>query len=217
VLTMLEEVVLLAVDENTGGLRSTREFGTVYALVGAVLFDLSLAGKIDTDTEVVNIIDRTPTGNATLDRVLAEMTRRPDLNTVQDWIEHIYHRKADLEGEALASLIQQGILCHEKSKRMWVVDVERFPVVSNRHQQHVKIRLAEAIRTDGIPDTRDIMLVSIAEPCGLLGYVLDEAEMERRRERIQTLCNLETISRKVTRAIARLDHTLRQRMVPRVI
>ena len=216
-LTMLEEVVLLAVDENTGGLRSTREFGTVYALVGAVLFDLSLAGKIDTDTETVNIIDRTPTGNATLDRVLAEMTRRPDLNTVQDWIEHIYHRKADLEGEALASLIQQGILCHEKSKRMWVVDVERFPVVSNRHQQHVKIRLAEAIRTDGIPDTRDIMLVSIAEPCGLLGYVLDEAELDRRRERIQTLCNLETISRKVTRAIVRLDHTLRQRMVPRVI
>jgi Golgi phosphoprotein 3 len=217
VLTMLEEVVLLAVDENTGGLRSTREFGTVYALVGAVLFDLSLAGKIDTDTEIIHIIDRTPTGNATLDRVLAEMTRRPDLNTVQDWIEHIYHRKADLEGEALASLIQQGILCHEKSKRMWVVDVERFPVVSNRHQQHVKVRLAEAIRTDGIPDTRDIMLVSIAEPCGLLGFVLDEDELERRRERIQTLCNLETISRKVTRAIARLDHTLRQRMAPPVI
>ena len=216
-LTMLEEVVLLAVDEKTGGLRSTREFGTAYALVGAVLFDLALAGKIDTDTEVIQIIDGKPTGNTTLDRVLVEMSRRRDLNTVQDWIEHIYHRKADLEGEALASLIQQGILCHEKSKRMWVVDVERFPIVSNRHQQHVKVRLADAIRTDGIPDTRDIMLVSIAEPCGLLGYVLDEAELNRRRERIQTLCNLETISRKVTRAIARLDHALRQRIAPNVI
>ena len=39
-LSMLEEVVLLAVDEKTGGLRSTREFGTAYALVGAVFFDL---------------------------------------------------------------------------------------------------------------------------------------------------------------------------------
>ena len=216
-LTMLEEVVLLAVDEKTGGLRSTREFGTVYALVGAVFFDLALARKIDTDTETIHIIDTKPTGNATLDRVLSEMAQRPDLTSVRDWIEQIYHRKADLEGEALASLIQQGILRHEKSKRLWIVDVERFPMVNNRHKQHVKLRLAEAIRTEGIPDTRDIMLVSIAEPCGLLGYVLDEAELARRRERIQMLCNLETISRKVTAAIAGLDGTLRQGMMPRVI
>ena len=45
-LTMLEEVVLLAVDEKNGQLRSTREFGTAYALVGAIFFDLALARKI---------------------------------------------------------------------------------------------------------------------------------------------------------------------------
>ena len=216
-LTMLEEVVLLAVDEKTGGLRSTREFGTSYALVGAVLFDLSLAGKIDTDTEIVEMVDGKPTGNATLDRVLVEMGRRRDLNTVQDWIEHIYLRKADLEGEALASLAQQGILRHEKAKRMWFVDVERFPVVNDKPQQHVKVRLAEAIRTDGIPDTRDIMLISIAEKCGLLPFVVDDTELARRHERIQTLCNLETISRKVARAIGRLDGTLRTQMMPRML
>jgi golgi phosphoprotein 3 len=214
-LTMLEEVVLLAVDEKSGGLRSTREFGTAYALVGAVFFDLALARKIDTDTETIHIIDTSPTGNTTLDRVLAEMAQRPDLTTVRDWIEHINHRKADLEGEALASLIEQGILRHEKSKLLWIVDVERFPMVNNQPQRHVKLRLAEAIRTDGIPDTRDIILVSIAEPCGLLGYVLEEAELARRRARIQLLCNLETISRKVTAAIAGLDATLRHGMMPK--
>jgi hypothetical protein len=73
-LSMLEEVVLLAVDEKNGGLRSTREFGTAYALVGAVFFDLALARKIDTDTEAIQIIDTTPTGNATLDRVPAVPT-----------------------------------------------------------------------------------------------------------------------------------------------
>ena len=216
-LTMLEEVVLLAVDEKSGGLRSTREFGTAYALVGAVFFDLALARKIDTDTETIHIVDRAPTGNTTLDRVLAEMAQRPNLTNVRDWIEHIYHHKADLEGEALAGLIQQGILRHEKTKRLWIVDVERFPMVNNQHQRHVKLRLAEAIRSDGIPDTRDIMLVSIAEPCGLLGYVLEERELAQRRDRIQLLCHLETISRKVTDAITALDSTLRHGMMPRVL
>lgn len=211
-LTMLEEVVLLAVDEKTGQLRSTREFGTAYALVGALFFDLAMARKIDTDTEKVHVIDTTPTGNATLDRVLAEMVRRTDLTTVRAWIEELFLRRQDLEGEALASLIERGVLRHEVSKLLWVIDVERFPMVDKRRQQHVKLRLAQAILTDEIPDTRDIMLVSIAEPCGLLGYVLSSAELANRIQRIQTLCNLETISRTVIAAILNLDASLRQTM-----
>lgn len=211
-LTMLEEVVLLAVDERNGGLRSTREYSTAYALVGAVFFDLALARKIDTGTEEIQIIDTTPTGNATLDRVLEHMAGRPDLKTVTAWIEEIFHQRDDLEGEALQSLIAQGILRHEKSKLLWLIDVERFPLVNNRPQQHVKLRLAQTILSDDIPETRDIMLVSIAEPCGLLEYVLSESTISLRRDRIQMLCNLETISRKVSDAIVSLESTLRQVM-----
>jgi hypothetical protein len=211
-LTMLEEVVLLAVDEKSGGLRSTREFATAYALVGAVFFDLALARRIDTDTESIQIVDKTPTGNATLDRVLCDMSMRTDLTTVRQWVEEIFHRRDDLEGEALASLIAQGILRHEKSKLLWIIDVERFPLVNNKPQQHVKLRLARTIVSDEIPETRDIMLVSLAEPCGLLQYVLSDNELAARRARIQLLCNMETISRKVSDAIVSLESSLRQAM-----
>lgn len=213
-LTMLEEVVLLAVDEKSGGLRSSREFGTAYALVGAVFFDLALAGKIDTDTDAIHIIDTTPTGHRALDSVLAHMARRTNLTTVREWIEEIFHGRDDLEGEALRSLIARGILRHEKSKLLWIIDVERFPMVNNRPQMDVRKRLAQAILKDQIPDTRDIMLVSIAEPCGLLSYVLDDAQLARRQERIRMLSNLETISRKVIAAIVGLDSTLRKAATP---
>lgn len=211
-LTMLEEVVLLAVDEKNGSLRSTREFGTAYALVGAVFFDLALAKKIDTDTEEIRITDSSPTGNAILDRVLGQMAKRPDLKTVREWIEEMFHQRHDLDSEALESLLAQGILRHEVSKLLWIIDVERFPIVNNRQLQHVKVRLAEAILSDNIPATRDIMLVSIAEACGLLGYILSDVELENRKERIRTLCNLETISRKVSDAILGLDKAIRMAM-----
>ena len=185
-----------------------REFGTAYALIGAVLFDLALARKIDTDTEAVHVIDATPTGQPAIDRVLIEMAGRTDL-TVRGWIEELFLRRRDLEGEALGSLIARGVLRHERSNRLWVIDMEKFPVVDNRHQQHVKLRLAHAILTDDIPDTRDIMLVSIAEQCGLLEYILSPSELANRRQRIQVLSNLETISRKVTAAILNLDAGLR--------
>lgn len=207
---MLEEVVLLAVDETSGALCSSRDSCTAYALVGAAFFDLALAHNIDTDTEQIQILDRGPTGSATLDRILAAMTERRDITSVRDWIEEIFYRRDDLESEALASLTRRGILRHEKSKRLWIIDVERFPMVDNRPQKHVRQRLAEAILSDIIPDTRDIMLVSIAEPCGLLRYVLTDAQISSRRDRIQMLCNLETISRKVADAIKDLNAKLHQ-------
>src|ERR1019366_2817791 len=141
---MLEEVVLPAVDEKSGNLRSMREFSTAYALVGAAFFDLALNGNVDTDTETIRIIHTKPTGSAILDRILADLSQRPDLKTVRDWIEELY-RKYDLEGEALKSLIARGILRHEKSKLLWIIDVESFPMVDNQPQQHVSIRLAKAV------------------------------------------------------------------------
>ena len=208
-LTMLEEVVLLAIDEHTGSLRSTREFGTAYALVGAVFFDLALARRIDTDEEGIHIINRAITGNPTLDRVLKLMGERPELKTVRDWIEELFLQRDDLEGEALSSLIATGVLRHEKTRRLWIIDVECFPLVDNKPHQDVRTRLAHAILSDTIPDTRDIMLVSVAEACGLLGYVLSNRELKEREKRIGVLTNLETISRKVREAILGLDSSAR--------
>src|SRR5258707_15254370 len=143
-LTMLEEIVLLAVDEKTGCLRSVREYATAYALVGAVFFDLALARKIDTDTETIEVIDTTPTGNATLDRVLADMARRTHLKTVEDWIEQLFYGRGGIEGEALKSLVDRGILRHQKSKLMWIIDGESYPMVNNKPQKFVADRLASA-------------------------------------------------------------------------
>lgn len=209
-LSMLEQVVLLAVDEQTGYLESPRAFGMAYALAGAVFFDLALARKIDTDTDEIRILDSNPSRNPIWDRVLSRMREHPEIRTVRDWIEALFRSNDDLEGEALASLIAQGILRLEKSKRFWIIGVERFPLVDGLPRNHVRERLARAILADDIPDTRDIMLVSIAGQCGLLPFVLSETQLAARRERIAVLSNLETISRKVSAAIAGLDSSLRQ-------
>src|SRR4029079_9044435 len=55
-LTLLEEVVLLTVDPATGRLRGDRQFSVPYALAGAVLFDLALANRIDTDVDAISVV-----------------------------------------------------------------------------------------------------------------------------------------------------------------
>lgn len=206
---MLEEIVLLTVDEQTGKLRSPDRFGTAYALGGALFFDLALAGKIDTGTSEIEIVDDSPTGHAAMDHFLAEMATQPERTTVRAWIQEAFGYRDYLEEFALASLAERGVLRHEKSRKLWIIDVTRFPIVDHRQAEHVRERLAKAILTDEIPESRDIMLVSVADASGLLIYVLPDADLERRRERIRLLANLETIGREAGEAIRFLEQNMR--------
>jgi len=203
-LTLLEEIVLLTINPRTGCLEGGNEFGVRYALAGAVLFDLALARRIDTDIDTVTVISNTPTGDAIQDDLLAALSKGAPSHKVRDCVEQIFFQRKDLEGEALALLIKKGVLRKESSKFLWVIDVERLRVLDGAPHQNISARLAQAVLEDDIPDVRDIMLVSLATACGLLSVVLSPAQIERRAKRIETLSKIETISRNVSASIAQL-------------
>jgi hypothetical protein len=203
-LTLLEEIVLLTIDPRSGRLRGGGEFSVRYALAGAVLFDLALAKRIDTDVDAISVVDSTPTGHPIQDGLLAELVARGGPRSVRGCVEQIFLQRPDLEGAALAELKDKGIIRHETSKLLWVIDRHRFPLVDGAQRQHVTARLAQVVLNDDIPDVRDIMLVSLVHACGLLNVVLADAQIEARAEWIETLSNIETIARTVSRAIADL-------------
>ena len=203
-LTLLEEVVLLTIDPKTGGLRGGSEFSVRYGLVGAVLFDLALARRIDTDVETIAVIDPTPTGHAIQDDLLARLANgRAPLN-IRQCVEDLFLQSQDLERHVLDQLQSRGIIRHQTDKLLWVIDRHRFPLVDGTPQRLVTVRVAQAILEDTIPETRDIMLVSLAAACGLLGVVLAEGQIEARADWIRTLSGIESISRNVGTAIASL-------------
>ena len=202
-LTLLEEIVLLTIDPRTGCLRGDHQFSVPYALSGAALFDLALAGRVDTDLDSIQVIDSTPTGNALQDELLGELAAGATMS-VRGWVEQTFRVHKDLEDRALAQLVDRGLIKLEKTRRLWVIEVQRFPLVDGKPQQLAKERLFHAILGDGIPPTHDIMLVSLAASCGLLNIVISEEEQEARAQRIETLSNLETISRNVGSAISGL-------------
>lgn len=207
-LTLLEEVVLLTIDPKSGRLRGGSHYSVRYALAGAVLFDLALAGRIDTDTATIAVTSKVPTGDPIQDRLLAYLANHDGPCAVRDCVEHVFREREDLEGEALARLVERGIIRHETIKRLWVIDRNRFPLVDGAPQQLVSARLAKAVLGDEIPDIRDIMLVSLASACGLLGVVLATGQIDARADWIRTLSTIETISRNVGAAITALIEDL---------
>jgi hypothetical protein len=215
VLTVLEEIVLLTIDPGTGRLRS--DPGVRYALAGALLFDLEIARRIDTGTTSITVISTAPTGNVLQDLLLADLASQSGPRTVRACLERIIERRTDLEGEAVRQLADRGIIRQETRKLLWVIDRQRFPLVDGKPQQTVTARLAQAVLADDIPDARDIMLVSLANACGLLSVVLAPHQIEARADWILRLSRIETISRNVGDAItAALKDGARGRVGPNV-
>ena len=75
---------------------------------------------------------------------------------------------------ALQRLIERGVLRREENRVLWVFGTRRYPMVENHEQQEVKLRIAALLMSDEIPDARDIVIVGLAEACGLLEHIFSK-------------------------------------------
>ena len=70
-LSLAEEIVLLSLDDETGRPVGRGGMAPDLALAGALLMDLALAGRLDTDRDRVMVVNAAPTGDAVRDAALA--------------------------------------------------------------------------------------------------------------------------------------------------
>lgn len=208
-LPFVEEILLLALDDDTGALRPMPVMGLDYALAGALLADLALANRIDSDPEKLVVIDRAPTGDPLLDRALGTIAAAPEPQSVARWLGVFASERNSLERAALERLVARGILRQDEKKFLWVFGVRRYPTVDNHERVEVRTRLSELILGDDIPDPRDAILVSLLTAGHLLPRIFDEPRYHARSARIATLARMDLVGREVANAIETLSRVLR--------
>ena len=69
-LRFAEEIMLLLLDDQDGSFLPIPEWSMQCALAGAVLMDLALEDRIDTDLDSLILVDKAPTGDPLLDPTL---------------------------------------------------------------------------------------------------------------------------------------------------
>ena len=131
-LTFAEEIMLLILDDD-GSFLPTRGGAVEYILAGAVLMDLAFANRIDTDLEHLTCLDTTPTGNPILDQALEHIADSSQPKDTRGWIETLAGQDTtEIRQQALASLIERGILESQDKKFLWVFRARRYPTIDGR-------------------------------------------------------------------------------------
>lgn len=196
-LTFAEEFLLLAHDDKSGDFADVAFTVMSAALAGAVLMDLALLNRIDTDRDRLILIDESSTGEPVLDFCLAAIAARQEGMKADDWVEELSRHGEDLREMVLNRLLQRGILKREDKRFLWVFNTRVYPLIDNRETVEVKRRISNILFSNEIPDPRDTFLIALADGSDLLSRVFSPHEVDNRRERIKAIVRLDMLGQEV--------------------
>ena len=191
---LAEEFLLLLRDED-GALSRAPEWLVRYALGGAVLMDLALENRIDTDARRLFLIDSSPMGDALLDPMLSEIAQTNREHDALYWVEHATHHADEIRDTALARLVDNGVLRLSDDRVLRIFGTKHYPLANEEAERDLVRRIRETLLSDTIPDPRDIVIATLADGCGLIGHILSAEEMVGATERIGLVRQLELIGR----------------------
>ena len=203
-LTLTQELILMLLNEETGYFHQVPGWDLNCAVVGAVLAELSLRSRIDTDMESLFLVDETETGNSALDPILKEIANEPVRHNTQYWIEKLAPRAEKIIDSVLDRLVERKILEHHKGDFWTVAPAIWQTDLSNSSQegtagQFIKTRISKAIFLNEIPDPRDVIIICLINTCDVLRFIfqLDE-EAEKR---VEFICKMDLIGRSIADAV----------------
>ncbi len=166
-LLIVDDLMLLLMDDDGASVQGA---GTLYyTLGGAVLTELALLGRIQTDdTGVMNGPRVTPSGEGPLPDPLlqsahdtvAEKTRR-----VQPLLVAI---GADLWRVVLDRLVDRGLLRREERRILGVFRSTRWPAADQEHEARLRARIRRILEDGETPDPRTAAIIGLLSASGAM-------------------------------------------------
>lgn len=204
-LRFVEEVVLLLLQDTGGRLVRVPAWSLNYALAGGVLMELALENRIDTDLENLLLIDAAPVDDSLLDPYLAQIAAAAEKHDAAYWLDQIADDADAIYTATLARLVERGILEQRDDRILWVFRSRRYPAVDGVAEREVKLRIMGVLFSDEIPDPRDVMLICLADACGIFSHLLSRQELSQVTTRIEQVRRLDLIGQAMSQAIQDIE------------
>ncbi len=204
-LTLPDELLLMLLNEDSGYFRQVPGWDLNCAVVGAVIAELSLISRIDTDMDSLILLDKTPTGDPVLDDILGEIADEPGQQNAQYWIERLAPHAERVIDMTLDRLVALQILQYHDGE-FWTLShtawqsAEQNGSTEAAGTEFVTTRISNVLYNNEIPDPRDVIIIALANTCDVLRFVFPIEE--EHEERVALICKMDLIGRAIADAVA---------------
>ncbi len=211
-LRFVEEIILLMLHDDDGSFVRVPSWSRDYAIGGAILMDLAMENRIDTDLENLILLDDTPLGDNLLDPTLAEIAAGEEQQSARYWLERTASSGEEIQEATLARLVDHGIIERHDDRVLWVFRARRYPMIDGTAEREVKLRIMQVLFSDEIPDPRDVVLICLADACGIFKELLSRRQIDQATDRIEQVRRLDLIGQAMTRAIRDIEVSIASSM-----
>ncbi len=213
-LNLAEELLLVALDDETGTLLPLPTFSLETAIAAAIVMELSVAGRVDSDADALIVLSADPTGDPLLDGLLGRIAASPDRRSTAQWLHVLSAPGGPLVEQVTQRLVGRGIVRVEEKRLLWVFRTRVYPPTSGIEEREVKSRVMTLLNNEAIPDTRDTLLVGLLRASGLFEVLLTRHELHRLEPRIDAIAQLEEMNRALAHTITELQVLLASARMP---
>jgi Golgi phosphoprotein 3 len=208
-LTVAEEYLLLTAggpDETTTApvvdLPDDRP-GIRFAMTGAALMELAIRDRIDTDVDHLWVCDSSPTGEQSIDPVLARLLELANRNGAKSPIKSpIVDTVKELDSInsyqlALDSLRSRGLVSEQIERGFWVFRIKSLVATDVDVVRGIRKRINDVLFTGEIPDPRDACLISILDATKKFRRVVAPERVQEAIEQTRRYSSLDLVGRSV--------------------
>ena len=197
-----QDLILLALNPQTGKTRFSFYAALEYGLVGSLLLDLVLQGKleIDNNNRVIGAITGN-TGDEFLDRHLNEVLASSRPRTARFWITRWRRRYRWFQPVVLQNLVDLGVLERQEQRILGLFPTQRYFLTDESIQREIVQQVRAAV-LEGIGlDSRMAALISLMQASHLTDAVFRPEERPEARARIKAIAREELVGQAVSKAI----------------
>ncbi|MCC7372214.1 MAG: GPP34 family phosphoprotein [Chloroflexi bacterium] len=188
---MPDTLLLLALHDEKGSVIPAAAMALNGALIGAILMELALMGRLEQQANGMLLVDPHPTGDLLLDEVLGRMADADSPRAPSYWVGRLAGTMPRLKDRLLEGLVSRGVLDQRERRILWVFPSRSFPLADAAAEQQARDRIRAVILEDAQPDQRTSALIGLVRACNLTNEIFAPHERAHANRRVSELTSEE--------------------------
>jgi len=200
-LSLAEELLLLALNDEKGTVLMAGSFGLPYGLAGALLIELVDAGLLRIEGKGLIVVPAGTARDEVLDEVLGLVRGSAKTRDLKHWVGKIGRSAGKIRRKLADRLVDRRILQKEEHRLLLIFPTKRYPQTDPMPEYGIRERVRQALRGMTPPDERTAALISLVHACELTGMLFDKGERREAKRRAKEISASQPVGSAVARVI----------------
>jgi len=201
-LTLMEELLLISLNEDKGTFSFTINAYIDYCLAGAILSELERLKRIRLDKKTVEVLDGRPLNDPWLEKALNVIEASKKHRSPDYWVRKLRSSLKGLRKSILKNMVDKGLVRDEEVQTLVFFTSIRYPVRDIRTKKDVVDRIYRVLLRGENPNQQTLRLIGLVYGANILPYLVDKEDRKEAKKRAKELTKDDFLTNALKKAIA---------------